>query len=301
VNNQWNYDIFFRISVFLDQECAILELVCTQFAVYMSKDEFWGVLIALQESDSHDLNEKMKALVIDNKEEKQEDFFRSNYFSISFHWDEELHTKFLSAENEQHIAIRNKGKTLEEVSMQNSKWKSLACKEAVPNKEGRFWTFAIRIVKYSGTSTAYFGFGLMPTTDLNEYNGSKSTGPEGPFPYLWHMLDKRMGQDDLIVMAGMVIKGKQVAEFFLNGANMKPSKLYYNGNQDVYGNHPTADEDGPIHYHPHTAIVTSETFTIVSVNTLEYRAKYLQALETNDKGKYNNIRKYGPPFFAHEK
>jgi hypothetical protein len=162
-----------------------------------------------------------------------------------------------------------------------TKWKTIACVESVPNHEGRFWTFAVKLERYSGTQTAYIGVGLMTTTKVAEYDGSRNQSPcEENFPFYWHMLDEPFEKDDIIVMTGLVCNGTQIVEFFRNGNHVPPTKLYYNrADKGSYLKNPTKDKDGqPLYYHPHCSMVTGETFTIVKVNTLEYKSKYLKAV-----------------------
>jgi hypothetical protein len=86
INKDWNYDIFFSIADWLDQDCAVLELVCTQFAFYMSQDEFWGALLRVRDEhlgiDSK-ANEELKALQLCQKE-KEKDFFSIQLFLYFF-------------------------------------------------------------------------------------------------------------------------------------------------------------------------------------------------------------------------
>jgi len=265
----------------LDQSCAVLELVCTQFCYYMSKNSFWVDLycLSLTENDSKVTlrrnNQKMTSNNIIDKNKTSPFVYNINnsnhiigilvremFFTQSqdFHWDEQL----ILTSQVQDLVVSNNGKTIEEITNKQDRWKITKCLEPIKIKKERFWFFAMNVDRCD-TQISYVGFGVsLRLIPENKYASGAYPDKVGT-PWIWHAQDDktRFKKGDLIGCIGGQFNGKYYCNFFQNykllccrnGILDVHNFFSYNYSQDVNNSH-----------YIHFAVVTGEKFTIQQLN-----------------------------------
>jgi hypothetical protein len=254
-DTNWNKDIFFEVCSVLLHDCAVLELVCLQFCDYMSANDFWIRLYKIYYPESKNLPEAEN--------------IRDEFYSPLYHWDEEYINSDLKFDDDR--------RTIEEITNKNARWKVVKCLESLPQTEGRFFCFAMDVIRCE-TDIAYvssFSFikiafvcvllSFIPSTYISRYVGfgisplqkeTKYLNPPHSCPWLWHTLkDAVFKKGDQVGLVGCVKDGYYLCNFFIN-EQFHPWYSYDEYSQDSY--FISAEIEVFIHF----SIVTAEKFTI---------------------------------------
>jgi hypothetical protein len=150
-----NGDVFFVVCRFLEEDCAVMELVCTKFRDLMSAPRFWSEL-------SRVVHNMVRASSNASVEELRSGFFIGN------EWDKSLMdpARFPNARCTVHnLCISNGGRTLEGNSIRS--WKFAKCVKPLPKKEGSYFCYAIDVdrctttIAYAFFHSSYFFFFLL--------------------------------------------------------------------------------------------------------------------------------------------
>jgi hypothetical protein len=145
----WNKDIFYEVCSVLLHDCAVLELVCLQFCGYMSSNDLWFRLYNIYYPESNNLPQAVN--------------IRADFYSPLYHWDEDLYQKCLTADLLSHsdsfsyTDLRFSDRTIEEITNKDVRWKLAKCLEPLPRTEGRFFCFAMDVIRCE-TKIAYVPF-----------------------------------------------------------------------------------------------------------------------------------------------
>jgi hypothetical protein len=239
----------------------------------MSSNDLWFHLYNIYYPESNNLPEAVNV--------------RTEFYSPLYHWDEDLYQRALSkvahSDYFSYVDLRfpDNRRTIEEITNTNAKWKLAKCLEPLPRTEGRFFCFAMNVIRCEiniayvpsfvfeelcecRLTFSYVGFGISPQLPDDSYLNGAIPVHNSPHscPWIWHTLKGAIfKKGDQVGLVGCVKDGYYLCNFFINDQFHPWYK--YEKEHDYFENTPSnyyisSEKEVFVHF----GIVTGEKFTI---------------------------------------